>query len=187
MVDFAFLLRAPDENRAFWRVCLFVDLFLEGMFFITARIADPWLNPAPILFRMLHSKRPKYQWATGHFIDHISPHSWGSCCVWEEYSALRALPPSGGEETESYPISDLVNIDIGFTSLTPGLLCNYNWSPLFWSSCTAWITLVVSRTAAPGTGNINVSKARWGAVLAGVQRSQSPLSFCSNCLFKFSI
>lgn len=41
MVDFAFLLRAPDENRAFWRVCLFVDLFLEGMFFITARIADP--------------------------------------------------------------------------------------------------------------------------------------------------
>lgn len=96
MVDFASPLRAPDEKRAFWRVCLFVDLFLEGMFFITARIADPWLNPAPILSRMLHSKRPKYQWATGHFIDHISPHSWGSCCVWEEYSALRALPPSGG-------------------------------------------------------------------------------------------
>lgn len=37
-----------------------------------------------------------------------------------------------------------------------GLLCNYNWSPLFWSSCTAWITLAVSSTA--GTGTINVSK-----------------------------
>lgn len=40
MIDFAFLLRALGENRAFYRVYLFFD-FLEGMFLMTARIADP--------------------------------------------------------------------------------------------------------------------------------------------------
>ena len=43
-------------------------------------------------------------------------------------------------------------------SLTSGLLCNYNWFALLWSSCTAWNTLVVSNTAVPDTGSTNVSR-----------------------------
>lgn len=105
--------------------------------------------------RMLQLKRPRHLWATVHHHHHISPHNWGSRWILESASTLCLR--LRGRKTESYPISELVNIDIGFTSLISGLLCNYNWSPLRWSSCTAWITLVVSSTAAPGTGNINVS------------------------------
>lgn len=117
--------------------------------------------------RMLQFKRPRHLWATVHHHHHISPHNWGSRWVKESASTVY-LRLQGRKKTESHPISELVNIDIGFTSLISGLLCNYNWSPLCWSSCTAWITLVVSSTAAPGTGNTNVSILNAGRRTRGI-------------------
>ncbi len=110
---------------------------------------------------------------------------WKFCfsCAW----AQLGLPPGLGV---NYWVLHRSKCDKGTLKLTgqasfPWLLCNYNWSPLFWS-CIVWITQTVS-IKAPGTGYTNVSSARcWSDAL----RTPAPwiiLPICVHCVFKYII